>query len=168
MKTRILAVILILGLIAVSAATAAPAGLPTPVAVSLSGSVPTLSCTFSVSPTTLSFGNNMLPGNIYTTPSGTASITCNYPWTIGVSDLSAGGNKGKPAGYLWNATDTVNLSQPFKLTTPTGSITLTSPGTFTSNGGGTFNYGFSFSQNVTGSDSADLYSTTVTFTVSLT
>jgi hypothetical protein len=169
MKFRILAGILVLAFLSVPAVTAD--GIPPPVTVAVSGSVPTLVCTFTVSPTSLSFGNNMIPGKTYTTPSGTASITCNYPWTIGVSDSSGGnGKKAKPAGYLWNTTDSVNLTQPFQLSVPGAalSINLLTPGTFISSSPGTFNYGFTFSQAITGADGPDLYNTTVTFTLSLT
>ena len=57
----------------------------------------------------------MLPGKTYTSPTGTVQITCNYPWTITVTDSTTTGPHGKPAGYLWNTTDSVNLTQPFKL-----------------------------------------------------
>jgi hypothetical protein len=166
LKIPIVAGVLLLALLSVPPAMAA---ISPPVEISVVGAIPDVSCSFTVTPASLSFGNNMIPGSNYDTPDGSVDVTCNYPWTITVSDASNPTPVNKPAGFLWNATGGVNLTQGFRLYKPAPSpFYLYAPVAFKSGNPGTFSYSFHFNQAIVGADIPHLYATTVTFTLGLT
>ncbi len=137
--------------------------------VGVSGSV-SATCSISVNPTSVSFGAMQPSPTPYDSTTADVHIGCNVvPWTVVASDDTSG---GKPAGYLWNTSYAVNLTNPFQFygqypspgwiylanNNPTTYAYVTSPGSV--------DYNAQFQQLVVASDLPYTYQTTVTFTLS--
>jgi hypothetical protein len=160
MKYMVLGVLLVALFMIPAAVSAAQQGTGQ---VAVSGKIqPT--CSITVNPGSLGFGN-MQTGKTYYSTSGTVHVSCNIqPWVVVATDDSSA---GKPAGYLWNATDSIHMIQPFNIYNGAGWTTLLAPYSFaTGTVVGGFDFPVQFSQQVVEADVPDTYSTTVTFTLS--
>lgn len=154
----------VLPVVLIAALLAVPAAALDPNQVSVAGNVST-TCSITVIPNTLSFGDMVASPILYYTPIGNVTVVCNiYPGTVTATDDSS----GKTMGFLWDSLHSTALNQPFELYNGVGWATLDlTPEPFAQWFNiGTFTWPDQFRQNITEFDAPGTYHTTVTFTVS--